>query len=54
MRRMGAFKLFMFLFVGGLVGTIYYSFGLVPPGYIPLVILLAGLGAAFCVSLFGR
>jgi hypothetical protein len=41
-------------FVGGVVGTTYYSLGLVPPGYIPLVILLAGLGAVFCVSFFDR
>ena len=51
---MAAFKPFMFLFVGGLVGTIYYLLGLAPAGYIPLVILLAGLGAVFCLSLFDR
>jgi len=48
-----ALKIFMFFFVGGLVGLGYYSIG-GSPSLIPLVIVLAGLGAIACVAIFVR
>jgi hypothetical protein len=47
-------KVFMFLFVGGLVGLAYEMLGLVSARWIPLVILFSGLGAVACVALFVR
>ena len=48
-----ALKIFMSFFVGGLVGLAHYLIG----GsllLVPLVIVLAGLGAVACVELFVR
>jgi hypothetical protein len=46
-------KIFMFFFVGGLVGLGYQMTGM-SPDLIPLVIILSGFGAVACVSIFVR
>lgn len=43
----------MFFFVGGLVGLADYFMG-GSPSLVPLVIILAGLGAVACVEVFVR
>ena len=48
-----ALKIFMFFFVGGLVGLGDYLAG-GSPSLVPLVIILAGLGAVACVDVFVR
>ena len=48
-----ALKIFMFFFVGGLVGLGDYLTG-GSPSLVPLVIILAGLGAVACVEVFVR
>jgi hypothetical protein len=50
---MMALKIFMFFFVGGLVGLGYQMAG-VSPDLIPLIIILSGFGAVACVSIFAR
>jgi hypothetical protein len=46
-----ALKIFMFFFVGGLVGLCYDMFG-GSQSLVPYVILLAGLGAVAAVEIF--
>jgi hypothetical protein len=48
-----ALKIFMFFFVGGLVGLGYDLIG-GSASLVPLVIGLAGLGAVACVGIFVR
>jgi hypothetical protein len=48
-----ALKIFMFFFVGGLVGLGYHLIG-GSPSLVPLVIGLGGLGAIACVEIFVR
>ena len=48
-----ALKIFMFFFVGGLIGLGYDLIG-GGPSLVPLVIVLAGLGAVACVQIFVR
>lgn len=48
-----ALKIFMFFFVGGLVGLGHHLIG-GSPSLVPLVIVLAGLGAVACVATFVR
>jgi hypothetical protein len=48
-----ALKIFMFFFVGGLVGLGHLLIG-GSPSLVPLVIVLAGLGAVACVKVFVR
>jgi fatty acid desaturase len=48
-----ALKIFMFFFVGGLVGLGHYLIG-GSPLLVPLVIVLAGLGAVACIEVFVR
>ena len=48
-----ALKIFMFFFVGGLVGLCHYLIG-GSASLVPLVIVLAGLGAVACVEMFVR
>jgi hypothetical protein len=52
-RPITALKIFMFFFVGGLVGLGHLFLG-GSPSLVPLVIGLAGLGAVACVRLFVR
>jgi len=47
-------KIFAFFFVGGIVGMVYYWTGLVPSDFLPLVVILAGLGAVVCITIFVR
>ena len=54
MNPVTALKIFMFLFAGGLVGVGYYVTGFASPDFLPLVVVLAGLGAVACVTLFVR
>jgi hypothetical protein len=49
-----ALKIFMFFFIGGLVGLGYQLTGVVSSDLIPLVIILSGFAAVACVSIFGR
>jgi hypothetical protein len=51
---MTALKIFVFFFVGGLVGLVYEITGVVSSDLIPLVIILSGFGAVVCVSIFVR
>ncbi len=53
LRPITALKIFMFFFVGGLVGLGHDLIG-GPPSLVPLVIVLAGLGALACVEIFVR
>jgi len=53
MHPIAALKIFMFFFVGGLIGLGYLLIG-GSPSLVPLVIVLAGLGAGACVQIFGR
>ena len=53
MRPITALRIFMFFFVGGLVGLGYDLVG-GSSSLVPLVILLAGLGAVACVGMFVR
>lgn len=46
-------KIFMFFFVGGMVGLGYHLIG-GSPSLVPLVIVLGGLGAVACVEMFVR
>jgi hypothetical protein len=46
-------KIFMFSFVGGLVGLVQYFAG-ISPSLIPVAILLGGLGAVAAVQIFVR
>lgn len=48
-----ALKIFMFFFVGGLVGLGYYTIG-GSPSLVPFTILLAGLGGVAAVQIFAR
>jgi hypothetical protein len=48
-----ALKLFMFAFVGGLIGIGHQAVG-GDPSLTPLVIVLAGFGAVSCVELLVR
>jgi hypothetical protein len=48
-----ALKVFMFFFVGGLVGIAHLGIG-GAPSLVPLVIFLAGLGAVASVELIVR
>jgi hypothetical protein len=49
---MTALKIFMFFFVGGLVGFGFQMAGVVSPDLTPLIIILSGFGAVACVSVF--
>lgn len=51
MHPITAIKIFMFFFVGGLVGLGAYMVG-AKSSAIPLIILLAGTGALACVEMF--
>lgn len=53
MHPITALKIFMFFFVGGLVGLGHHLIG-GSPSLVPLVIVLAGLGAVACVEIFVR
>jgi hypothetical protein len=46
-----ALKIFMFFFVGGLIGIGYLAIG-GESSLVPIVIVLAGLGAVACVQVF--
>jgi hypothetical protein len=46
-----ALKVFMFFFVGGLIGIGHEAVG-GSPALVPLVIILGGLGAVACVAVF--
>jgi hypothetical protein len=48
-----ALKIFMFFFVGGLIGLGHHLIG-GSPSLVPLVIVLAGVGAVACVQIFVR
>jgi hypothetical protein len=48
-----ALKIFMFFFVGGLVGFGYLAIG-GTPSLVPLVIMLAGIGAVAAIEVFIR
>jgi hypothetical protein len=49
---MTALKIFVFFFVGGLVGLGFQMAGVVSPDLTPLIIILSGFGAVACVSVF--
>jgi hypothetical protein len=46
-------KIFMFFFVGGLIGIAWQAIGW-PSSLVPLVIILGGFGALACVEIFVR
>jgi hypothetical protein len=48
-----ALKIFMFFFVGGLIGIGYLAIG-GESSLVPIIIVLAGLGAVGCVHVFVR